>query len=55
MIATTQNYYEMPGDIQSTVHRLFAVRGGSVEIMGGKCILIEGDLELQSLRGVKTC
>jgi len=29
MIATTQNYYEMLGDILSTVHRLFAVRGES--------------------------
>ncbi len=54
MIATTQNYYEMLGEIQSTVHRMFALRGGKVEIMGGQCILVEGDLELHSLRGGKT-
>lgn len=48
MISTTQNYYKIWGEAQSTVHQLFNVQDGRIQIGGG--LLTQSDFKISSLR-----
>lgn len=45
-----ENYHEILGNAQKTVHSVFRITDRGIEIDNGKAVLIEGDLKLGSLR-----